>query len=157
MNNYYFSQRFSAYTNQEIGRIKDRKGNWIIYRMADSGCIITGVAMILSYFNDRAFYPDQMLKWLKEHNGLTSGGAFYWNKLCEAAGNKLRISSKPDPKPGEITYGIRGVYLANGHFVIDHPLEVGKIIDPLDGRVKDYNFYKYTGYNTFYLGYKQNE
>lgn len=152
MNDYYYSQRYGAYARKEIGRAKDVKGRIILYKMADSGCVITATAMILSYFNDRAFYPDQMLEWLKKNKGLTSGGAFYWDKLCEAAGGKLRRSITPNPKPDETTYGLRGVYLANGHYIIDHPKLIGKIIDPLDGLVKPYNTYKYTGYNNFYIG-----
>ena len=145
--NYYYSQKFGGYSSEVITPGPT---------MGQAGCAITACAMLISYFNNSPLYPDDFLHWLHQHNGITSGGRLYWNKVCEATGFKLRMNSKANPRPEEVTYGIREC-LINGsqHFVFDHPTIPNKIIDPYDGKVKDFNSMKYTGKNIFFMG-KQN-
>ena len=148
MNNYYYSQRFSDYAKKKIANG---------YTMASHGCYITCFAMILSYFNDSAFYPDQMLAFLKRKHYVLPDARVYNQGLEDAAGFKLRFSYNPNPYPGDATFGIREVKLKSGalHWVMDHPLLVGKVIDPLDGKVKLYKDFNFTGKNRFFMG-KQN-
>jgi hypothetical protein len=120
--------------------------------MAEAGCVITCKAMLLSYFNQRDFFPDQMLLWDRANGGILDDGRTVWKKLCEAAGGKLRHTLFNDVQPGELVYCIRKVHFGNGHYVLDHPEQPGKIIDPLDGRVKPYGTYRYTGENHYYIG-----
>lgn len=148
MNQYYYSQRYGGYASKIIGTI----GNHA-FTMATDGCLITDCAMLLSYFNDRPLYPDQLLKWLQEHRGLTNDGRLLWLKICEAAGNKLRFSLIPNAKQGEVTYGIRQVVFGRfNHWIFDHPLIANKVIDPWDGCVYNYKKYRYTGQNRFFVG-----
>lgn len=141
---YYYSQRYGGYKDEVI--IPGPT-------MGEKGCLITCCSMMLSYFNNNPLYPEQLLHWLHKHNGLTSDGRLIWSKICEAAGGKLRMNTKPDSKPGEVTYGIRECKLSGQqHFVLDHPRESGKIIDPWDGKVKDFNSQNYTGKNMFFMG-----
>lgn len=146
MSDYYYSQRYGGYKDEVI--IPGPT-------MGEKGCLITVFAMILSYFNNSAYFPEQMLHWLHKHNGMTSDGRLYWQKLCEAAGGNLRMAIKPNPKPGEVTYGIHECKVSGQqHFVLDHPSQVGKIIDPWDGRVKPYNSQEYTNRDIYYMGKK---
>ena len=147
MNNYYYSQRYSVYANEIIGQPN--------LTMANYGCLVCDCAMLISYFNDKPLYPDIFLVWLKYHNGLTKDGRLYWIKVCEATNDKLKFSYKPDAKQGEITYGLRQVYFGRlNHWILDHPLIPNKVIDSWDGKVKDYNSFKYTGQNRFFIGKK---
>jgi len=147
MNDYLYSQRYGAYANEKF---RDPKYG---LNMANAGCVITCCAMLISYFNDKALYPDQFLIWLKAHNGLTSDGRLYWNKVCEATANKLRFSYKNDVRPGETTYTLRQVYFGRlNHWVMDSPTKIGMIIDPWDGQVKYYSFYRYTGQHRYFHG-----
>lgn len=147
--NYLYSQRYGGYTNKII---------WGNLTMGRAGCVITNLAMILSYFNNRPFYPDQMLDWMQKHNGIMLGGRANYDVFCQAAGNKLRLSYTNNPKPGEIVYTMRQVYFGKApdwHWVIDSPTQVGKIIDPWDGLVKNYNHeHKYTGQHRYFIGHK---
>jgi len=146
MNNYYYSQQFNGYKDEVIP-----PG----ITMGQAGCAITVCAMLISYFNDRPLYPDDFLHWLHKHNGLTKGGRLYWSKVCEAAGGKLRMNTRPNPKPYEVTYGVRECLVNDRqHFVLDHPASAGKIIDPWDGQVKNFNSQRYTGKNMFFMGKK---
>ena len=150
MNNYYYSQRYGGYASKIIGTISNHA-----FTMRSDGCLITDCAMLLSYFNDRALYPDQLLEWLKTHDGLLPDGRLLWNKICEAAGNKLRFSYVPNPQYGEITYGLRQVIFGRfNHWVFDHPIIANMIIDPWTGSALPYNSFIYTGQNRFYLGKK---
>lgn len=143
--NYYYSQRYPVYewwgmTNPTMGQ---------------KGCLVTATAMLLSYFNDSAMYPDDWLRWLRQNNGLTGNGNFLWHSLVEATDSKLRYSTKPNAKNGETTYGLRECWLSGQkHWVLDHPLEENKIIDPWDGQVKAYDAMKYTGRVVYYIGKK---
>ncbi len=146
MNNYYYSQRYSGYANKLI-----IPG----LTMSQGGCFITDYAMILSYFNDKAFYPDQMLDFLQSKNYITSTGRAMYQGLCDAAGFKLRFSYTPNAQAGETTYGIRQVYFGHApdwHWICDHPLIANTIIDPFDGAIKPFNHYSYTGQARFFLG-----
>jgi len=146
MSNYYYSQKFGAYKNYGIGTPT----------METAGCVITGLAMILSYFNDSAYYPDQMLSWGRQNGMLDSRGKTRFPVFCEATGGKLRISDVANAKDGEVTFAIREVRLDSGllHWVIDHPSEVGKIIDTWNGVVYSYNKYNFTGRAYYYIGKK---
>ena len=148
MNNYYYSQKYGGYAKEVIipGPI-----------MSDKGCAITCAAMLISYFNDSALYPDDFLHWLHEHNGLTSDGRLLYESVCKATNYKLRMSTVANPKLGETIYCIREVWYkgraGQQHFVFDHPSIPGKVIDPIDGSVKNYtNEHTYTGKNIFFIG-----
>lgn len=147
-NNYYYSQKYGAYKNFGIGEPT----------MEQAGCVITGLAMILSYFNDSAYYPDQMLSWGRENGMLQSNGYTRFDVFPKATDNKLRLDDASNAKPGEIVYSLRECILDNGmkHWVIDHPLEVGKIIDTWNGEVYDFKShkYEYTGRVISYIGKK---
>jgi hypothetical protein len=146
MNNYYYSQRYSGYGNKSIV-----PG----LTMAVAGCFITDYAMILSYFNDRPFYPDQMLDFLKRKHYIQPTGRTEYRGLEDAAGFKLRFSYSNNPKPGEMVFTIRQVYFGKApdwHWVIDSPTRIGMIIDPWDGRVKNYSDFKYTGQHRYFIG-----
>ena len=148
MNNYYYSQKYSVYANKLIV-----PG----LTMAKGGCVITNLAMILSYFNDRAFYPDQMLDWMKKNNGILPDGRVKYDVFCKASDNWLRFSYIPNPKAGETTYGIRQVFIGSApawHWIIDHPLIPNKIIDPYNGLVKAFNSFSYTGQARYFIGKK---
>lgn len=147
--NYYYSQRYYVYAQSIIGWSWGRK-----LTMASHGCLITATAMLLSYFNDRPLYPDQWLTWLLRHNGLTNGGSLIWAKVTEGAGGKLRYSTTPNARPGETTYGLREVkWGSQKHWVLDHPLLPGKVIDPWDGSVKPYlHEHPYTGRVIYFIG-----
>lgn len=145
MKDYLYSQRFSAYAEQIIGQPN--------LKMKDFGCVITATAMILSYFKDKALYPDQWLAWLKSNKGLTADGRLYWNKLCEATFNQLRFSYVNKCDPGETTYTLRQVYFGRmNHWVLDSLTQAGMIIDPFDGRVKPYSSYNYSGQHRYFFG-----
>jgi hypothetical protein len=146
---FYYSQKYWVYANSIIGY-----SNGHPLRMADSGCLITDWAMVLSYFNGKPYYPDMALTWLLRHNGLTSGGLLKFPSMTEATAGKLRYSLTPNAKPGELTYGIRQVkWDSMNHWVMDHPTIAGKVIDPWMGSVKPYlHEHKYTGRNIFYIG-----
>ena len=144
MKNYYYSQRFPTYANKPIANG---------YVMATHGCYITDFAMILSYFNNRPFYPDQILEFLKHKNYVLPDARVYNKGLEDAAGFKLRFDYNITPKPGEHIYGIRQVYFGPiGHWVIDHPIIPDKVIDPYDGQVKDFKEFSYTGQVRFFMG-----
>lgn len=146
--NYYYSQKYGAYKNYGIGTPT----------MYGAGCVITGLAMILSYFNDRPFYPEQMLSWGRENGMLTDRGYTRFDVFPKATNNKLRISDTNTASEGEVTYAIRECVLDSGlkHWVIDHPIESGKIIDTWNGVVYDFKSkkYKYTGRVNYYIGKK---
>lgn len=152
MSNYYYSQNYGLYAYYGIS----------VPTMKDAGCLITSLAMLLSYFNDSAYYPEQMLSWGRKYGMLDAGGRTIFSKFCEAAGNKLRVDVPSNAKPGEKVYTVREINMPNGlqHWVLDHPLEANKIIDPLDGQVKDYGYYRasghgnYTGRSVSYIGKK---
>lgn len=121
--------------------------------MGTHGCYITDMAMILSYFNDRPFYPDQMLEFLKRKRYVLPDARVFNKGLEDAAGFKLRFSYRVDPLPGDRVYGMRQVYFGPiGHWVIDHPLIPNKVIDPFDGQVKNYTDFAYTGQNRYFIG-----
>ena len=144
---YLYSQKYSGYANKKIANG---------FTMATHGCYITCFAMILSYFNGRAFYPDNMLDFLQKKGYVLPDARVYNEGLEDAAGYKLRFDYRPTPKEGEITYGIRQVYFGPiGHWVIDHPTKVGKVIDPYDGKIKDYKSFSYTGQARFFMGRPQ--
>ena len=150
MNNYYYSQRYGGYASKVIGTLGSHA-----FTMGADGCLITDCAMLLSYFNDKPLHPDKFLEWLCGHQGLTTDGRLYWNKVNEAAGGKLRNSINNKPLPGETTYGLRQVIFGRfNHWVLDHPLIANKVIDPWDGQVYDYGKYRYTGRTMFYFGKK---
>jgi hypothetical protein len=144
--NYYYSQQYGGYANYGIGEPT----------MKQAGCVITALAMILSYFNNRAFYPEQMLSWGRKNGMIDSKGRTRFEVFPRATNNKLRISVYSDCNLGESVYGIREVKLNSGqlHWVIDHPEIPNTIIDPLDGKVKTYNSQNYTGRRYFYIGKK---
>jgi len=143
-NNYYYSQRYSGYANKRIANG---------YTMGTHGCYITCFAMILSYFNDKAFFPEEMLYFLQGKNYVLPDARVYNEGLEDAAGYELRFDYNVTPKEGEHTFGIRQVYFGPiGHWVMDHPFEAGKVIDPYDGQVKDYNSFSYTGQTRFFMG-----
>lgn len=146
MNNYYYSQTFGGYKNFGIGTPT----------MGQKGCVVTSLAMILSYFNDKAFYPDQMLSWGRENGMLDDRGNTRFEVFCKAAGGKLRISFVANAQPGEVTYAIREVKLSSGlpHWVIDHPIIPNMIIDSYDGKVKTHNSFNFTGRVYYYIGKK---
>ena len=145
--NYYDSQKYHAYKDTPIANV---------FTMQSHGCYITNMAMILSYFNDRAFYPGEMLAFLKEKNYILGDARVYNKGLEDAAGFKLRFDYQVTPKPGEHIYGIRQVYFGPiGHWVIDHPIIPNKIIDPYDGKIKDFNSFAYTGQVRYFMGKPQ--
>ena len=146
MSDYYFKQTYSVYKNYGIGEPT----------MQQSGCVITGLAMILSYFNDKPYYPDQMLSWGRENGMLTSHGYTRFEVFPKATNNKLRLSTKADAKEDEVTYAIRECVLDSGlnHWVIDSPNVSGKIIDTWNGQLYDYGKYNYTGRVYYYIGKK---
>ncbi len=146
MSDYYFKQTYSAYASYGIGEPT----------MGNAGCVITSLAMILSYFNDSPYHPDQMLKWGRENGMLDKGGKTRFHVFPKATDYKLRMMTSPNAKPGEITYAIREVRLKSGllHWIIDHPTIPGKIIDSWDGKVKDYALQNCTGRAYYYIGKK---
>jgi len=144
MKNYYYSQRFSAYANHKIANG---------YTMATHGCYITCFAMILSYFNNAPFYPDQMLDFLQRKGYVLPDARVMNSGLEDAAGGKLHFDYHVRPRLGEHTYGIRQVYFGPiGHWIIDHPLIPDMVIDPWDGRVKDFEDFAYTRQTRFFIG-----
>lgn len=144
MEEYYYSQKYHAYANKKIANG---------YIMASHGCYITCFAMILSYFNHKAFYPEQMLKFLQRKGYILPDARVYNSGLEDAAGNELRFDYHETPKIGEHIFGIRQVYFGPiNHWVLDHPIIPNKIIDTYDGKVKDYNHYSYTGQVRFFMG-----
>jgi len=157
MSEFIYSQRFSAYKDRPIGWYLDHKGHTITLTMGGEGCAITCFAMLLSYFNKKAFYPDQMLSWLEANKGITRDGRVYWEALCRAAGGKLRLDTKPAKREGEnFCIGIRMMHFGNGHFIMDNPNQIGMMNNPWTGKIENFSEYeqKYpaTGYNFFYLG-----
>jgi len=157
MSEYIYSQRFSAYKNEPIGSYLDNKGHTITLTMGGEGCAVTCFAMLLSYFNKKAFYPDQMLKWLKSNRGITSTGLVYWEALCRAAGGKLRVDRVPHMRNDEnFCIGIRMMHFGNGHFIMDNPNQKGMMNNPWTGKIENFSEYEQnwpaTGYNFFYMG-----
>ena len=146
MSNYYYSQKYGGYKNFGIGEPT----------MEQAGCVITGLAMILSYYNDSPYYPDQMLSWGRENGMLTEQGYTRFEVFPLATNNKLRLSSKADANEDEVTYAIRECVLDSGlnHWVIDHPIQADKIIDTWNGLVYSYTKYNYTGRVNYYIGKK---
>ena len=143
---YYYSQTFSIYKNYGIGAPT----------MGQKGCVITCLAMILSYFNNRAFYPEQMLSWGRENGMLDNQGNTRFEVFCKATGNKLRISVTNNAQPGEVIYAVREILLSNGqkHWIIDHLTQPNMVIDSYDGKVKPYRSFNYTGRAYYYIGKK---
>ena len=147
MQEYYFKQTYSVYKNYGIG----------LPTMGGKGCVITGLAMILSYINDSAYTPEKMLSWGRENGMIDRNGNTIFSKFCEATGNTFRMStSDQEADVGETIYGIREVRLKSGllHWVIDHPIIPHKIIDPWDGKVKGFTSVNPTGRVYFYIGKK---
>ncbi len=144
MNNYYYSQKYGAYAKIPIANG---------YFMGTHGCYVTCFAMILSYFNDKPFYPQEMLYFLQGKNYVLPDARVYNKGLEDAAGFKLRFSYHVNPKPGERVFGIRQVYFGPiGHWIIDHPLIPNKVIDSYDGKVKNFTDFSYTGQARFFIG-----
>lgn len=150
MSDYYYSQNYGLYKNYGIS----------LPTMGGKGCLIVCLSMLLSYFNRSAYYPEQMLSWGRQEGMLDERGNTRFNVFCKAAGNKLRIDNPSNARPGESVYTVREINMTNGlqHWVLDHPNLVSKIIDPIDGRVKDYEYYlnqghgKYSGRSVSYIG-----
>lgn len=143
---YYYSQKYPVYANNVVPPGAT---------MEQIGCLITAGAMLISYFNDSPLYPDHFLNWLHRHNGLEADGRLRWSAITDATGGKLRYSNKANARQDETTYGLREVLLGNGtlHWVLDHPITPNKVIDPYDGKVKDYNDFSYTR-SVYYIGKK---
>jgi hypothetical protein len=78
-----------------------------------------------------------------------------YDVFCQAAANKIRFSYTNNPKPGEITYTIRQAYVGHApdwHWVLDSVEQIGKIIDPLTGTIKNYSELRYTGAHRYFFG-----
>lgn len=141
---YYYSQKYHAYAKRVIAAG---------LTMASHGCVITCHAMILSYFNQRPFYPDQMLDFYQKNGYITPNALVYNSGLEDAAGFKIRFDYQNKPKAGETTYAVRQVYLGNQtHWVLDSPSVVGAIIDSYDGKLKPYKSFVYTGQVRYFFG-----
>lgn len=143
---FYYSQRYGAYANKNIANG---------FTLGSHGCVITCHAMVLSYFNGNPFYPDQMLDFYQRKGYVLPDARVRNSGLEDAAGGKLRFDYNNSPKPGETTYAVRQVYFGPiGHWVIDHPTQVGMIIDPYTGTVKPYKSFVYTGQVRYFFGKK---
>ena len=142
---YYYSQKDRRWARKKLGESG--------LDMAGFGCVVTDCAMVLSYFFDREVLPSELLNWLNENNGFTPNGLLYWNKITDFSKGTLRFSTTPNAEKDELTYGIRNVVMGRyNHWVIDHPRNTGRVIDPLLGEERDYNDYTYLNKNRFYLG-----
>ena len=141
---YYYSQQDPRWADEMLGRSR--------LTMRRYGCVVTGCAIFLSYYWGKEILPGKLLQWLNDHDGFNADGEILWEKICEFANYQLRYSLSPNPKKGELTFGIRKVTWAGGHWVIDHPRLANKVIDTWDGVVKDYKHFRYTGRNRFFLG-----
>lgn len=118
--------------------------------MQTHGCYIACFAMILSYFNNRPFYPDQMLDFLQRKGYVMSDARVQNRGLEDAAGFKLKFNYHEYPAPK--VYAIRQVYFGPiGHWVLDSSTQVGMINDPFDGLVKSYKHYSYTGQVRYFM------
>lgn len=147
--NYYFSQQDSRWANMLIGKTH--------LNMKNFGCMVTDCAMVLSYHLGREVTPKEFLEYCNQNDGFTSDGLLRYAAVVKFSNNTLRFSYKVDPANGDRVYGIRKVNIYRGHWVFDHPIQPegkDKIIDPLDGKVKPYNFYqgKYANINRFFMG-----
>jgi len=74
---YGFSQRDARWASVHLGGSA--------YTMGNAGCAVTAATMVAS-----AVKPDvtplDMVEWLNEHGGFTSGGLLYWDKAAQFAG-----------------------------------------------------------------------
>lgn len=142
---YYYSQKDRRWAKKKLGESG--------LEMAGFGCLVVDCSISLSYFFDREVLPSELLNYLNENDGFTKNGLLYWHKITEFSKGKLRFSLTPNAKDGELTYSIRNVVKGRyNHWIIDHPLEAGMVIDPLPGEARAYREYDYLNKNRFYLG-----
>ena len=151
---YNYSQRDPRWADLPVGESKQS--------MAQIGCVTAACATMLSHYFNKEVLPSTLVQWLNENNGYTKEGLLYWTKVAEysekistRAESFLRFSLSPEPKFGELTYGIRQVTYGNGHWVLDHPIKTGMVIDPWDGGDKEYSSFTYTNRNRYFLGQPQ--
>lgn len=140
--NYHYSQKDPRWAKMKLGHSG--------LTMRDFGCVVTSCAMMLSYFYDREVLPSELLKWLNQNHGFTGDGLLYWQKIEQFTGGKLRYNRKFQ---NATTYTVRQcVFGRFNHWLIDSPVSVGKVIDPLPGQERGYKSYQWTGRNRAFYG-----
>jgi hypothetical protein len=70
------------------------------YTMGRAGCAVTAATMVASQVSE--MNPGEMVQWLNDHDGFTSGGLLWWSKIAEAVEGLAFVTYHTWRRPGEV-------------------------------------------------------